>query len=377
MRTGIAAIIIATALLATLNGGALATQIIVPGDMISITVTNEPEFTRTVIVDSSGNISLQKAGPVILAGLSITEAASTVAAALSEYVKSAQVTVSIASLAPRTATITGQVAKPGTYPVTAATTLADLIDMSGGPTREANLGRVVVTRKYGSDKLIAANLEAFKQGIDSTGNPTIAPGDSVLVPVKPIEGGSVYTVGEVLLKGPVPYRQGITVREALAAGGGPNEFADVTKVTVKRDGQPDKVVDYAKVVADDPNSNIVLEKGDSVFLPAVEITGAYTVKGEVNNPSEYLLRGVTKLTDAIKSAGGPKAKADRGKIKIARMVEGKKKTLDYSLDDIYAERAADPIIQPGDIVTVSSKGSKTSPGRLAGALIGLFLLIGG
>jgi hypothetical protein len=57
------------------------------------------------------------------------------------------------------------------------------------------------------------------------------------------------------------------------------------------------------------------------------------------------------------------------------MVEGKKKTLDYSLDDIYAERAADPIIQPEDIITVPSKGGKINPGKLAGALIGLFFLI--
>ena len=375
MRTGIAAIIIAAALLTTVDGGALAMEVIVPGDMISITVAGEPEFTRTVVVDSNGNAGLQKAGPALLAGLSPAEAASTVTAALSEYIKSAQVTVSIISAAPRTATITGQVAKPGTYAVTAATTLADLLEMAGGPMGEANLARVVVSRKYGAEKLVEVNLEAFKQGTDPAGNPAIVPGDSILVPVKPTEGGSVYAVGEVVLKGPVPYRQGITVREALAAAGGLNEFADAAKVTVKRNGQPDKIVDYGKVVAGDPNANIVMEKGDSVFLPAVEVKGGYTVKGAVNNPSEYLLRGVTKLTEAIKSAGGLKAKADRGKIKIARMVGARKKTLDYNLDDIYAERAADPIVQPGDIITVPSRGDAMSPGKLAGALVGLFFMI--
>jgi len=362
MNKTIVGAIFAAILFIAAVGAAHAVEIIIPGDMITITVAGEPEFTRTVIVDSAGTINLPKAGYVQVAGLSLGESASAIAGALANYLKGAQVTVSIVSTAPKTVAILGQVAKPGTYIIQATTTLADLIQMAGGPTESANLARVVITRKYGKEKLLAANLDAFNQGSDPMGNPLLVPGDSIVVPVKPVEGGSIYMVGEVVLKGPVPYREGMTIREALAAAGGPTEFADLGKVTVRRQNQPDKVTEYAQVVAGDAAANIVLERGDSVFLPTLELKGSYTVKGAVKSPGDQILRGIMKLTDVITATGGLKEKADSTKIKITRKVGGKKQTLNCDLTNIDAGRAENPIVQPGDVITVPSSGKSISPG---------------
>lgn len=363
------------ALMVTIAVTAMAAEIIVPGDMISIVVAGEPEFTRTVIVGSDGSVGLGKAGQVALAGLTPVDAAGKVAGALSEYVKSAQVTVSIVTPAPRTAVITGQVAKPGPYAVTTTTRLKDLLEMAGGPTADADLSRVVVTRKYGKAGLISADLAGFQKGTDPEGNPEIGPDDSVLVPARVMEGGSVYAVGEVRLKGPVSFREGITVRDVLAAAGGPTENGDVTKITISRQGQPDKVVDYDMVLAGDPAANLTLQKGDSVFVPTAETKGSYVVRGAVNAPGAREVRGVTRLTDAIAAAGGVTSKADTNRVKITSGTGKKKQTTDHNLEEIKAGRAPDPGIGPGDVVDVPRKGTTSSPSRLALALVGMFLLI--
>ena len=355
--------------------GASAAEIIIPGDMISVVVAGEPAFSRTVVADSAGTVALGKAVSVEVAGLSLTDAAAKVASALGEYVKSAQVTVTILSAVPRTAGISGQVAKPQTYAVMSQTTLSDLIQMAGGPTEGADLARIVITRRFPAAGVISVNLEAFRQNADPTGNPPILPNDAVLIPAKPTEGGSVYVTGEAALKGPVPYREGMTIRDVLAAAGGPTKVADTARVTLKRQGEPDRALDYAAVTAGDPNANLTLHLGDSVFLPALELTGGYTVRGEVNRRGEYILRGVTKLTDALEAAGGLKKKAASDRIKIIRYVEGKKSAVEYNLEEISAERSANPVIQPGDVVSVPREGHSIGTTKLAGVLIGLYFLL--
>ncbi len=350
-----------------------AKEIIVAGDLLNIAVVGEPTYTRNVIVDSNGMINLYKAGPLEVAGLSPSEAASAAAGALAQFLASPQVAVTIISAAPRTASINGQVANPGSYAVTSESRLSDLIEMSGGVLASANLERIIINRRYGKEKLLAVKFDPSSVG---ESNPEIYPGDAVLVPIKPdAGGGSIYVVGEVRIKGPVAFREGITVREALAAAGGPTELADLTKVTIRREGQPERIFDFAKIQGGDPSSNITLEKGDSIYIPALELTGGYRVKGAVNNPGEFVLKGVTTLTQAINAAGGLKDRAIAQKVKIIRTESDKKQEIVFNIDDINAGRTVDPPIQPGDVIDVPSKSGGFSPGKIAGILAGIFFLL--
>jgi len=81
----------------------------------------------------------------------------------------------------RVVTITGEVQNPGQYTLVPGKNdrLQDLIKMAGGPTKQANLKKVHITRVEGGKR---PRLVVDATQIDPTNNPTLRRGDSVHVP---------------------------------------------------------------------------------------------------------------------------------------------------------------------------------------------------
>ena len=64
-----------------------------------------------------------------------------------QLLRDPSVVVQVKAYNSRRITIMGQVAKPGTYPFSAGTTLLQALSQAGGPTGIANLDRVNLTRR--------------------------------------------------------------------------------------------------------------------------------------------------------------------------------------------------------------------------------------
>jgi polysaccharide export outer membrane protein len=101
---------------------------------------------------------------------------------LSFYVVSAQVTVSVVDIRSRQVYVTGQVGKPGGYPLIAPTTVLQLIAQAGGLNTFANRKGILILRGTKGDiqrlkfNYINAVRGDVKQNID------LQPGDTVIVP---------------------------------------------------------------------------------------------------------------------------------------------------------------------------------------------------
>ncbi len=76
----------------------------------------------------------------------------------------------------------------------------------------------------------------------------------------------------------------------------------------------------------------------------------YFVRGEVKNPGNYPLIGDRTLLQAITSAGGYTDYAKMSKVEILR--ENSTKPLIFNCKKIAKRQIKDPLIQPGDIITV-------------------------
>lgn len=152
-----------------------------PDDVISVDVFQIPDLSRTVQVDSEGNVLLPLLGSVPAAGRSIGQLSQQIAAAYGDkYVRDPKVTVSVKESASQKVTVNGAVVQPGIYPISSRTTLMQAIAMAKGPDMKFASDRVAVFRTVGQRRTEATfDLGDIRDG--RTQDPQIQAGDIVVV----------------------------------------------------------------------------------------------------------------------------------------------------------------------------------------------------
>jgi polysaccharide export outer membrane protein len=139
-----------------------------PLDLIEITVFQVPDLSRTVRVNSQGQISLPLIGVVQAGGLTIQQLEAELGKKLSEkYLQNPQVTAFVKEFTSQRVTLEGAVAKPGIYPLTGRTTLLQAIALGGGLDKLADPRGVVIFRQIGGKKMGAVfDIRGIRAGKD-------------------------------------------------------------------------------------------------------------------------------------------------------------------------------------------------------------------
>jgi polysaccharide export outer membrane protein len=101
-------------------------------DRLTINVWNESEISRSLPVRSDGRISLPLVGEVQAAGRTPLQLEQDIAGKLQAYITKPEVTVIVEQINSQKFNMLGQVAKPGSYPLTSPTTILDAIAAAGG-----------------------------------------------------------------------------------------------------------------------------------------------------------------------------------------------------------------------------------------------------
>ena len=155
--------------------------VIGPGDVLSIVFWRDKEMSSQVIVRPDGKITLPLLNEVQAAGLTPADLRARLTAESKRFFETANVTVVVQQINSLKVFITGQVAKPGPYPLIAPTTVLQLISTAGGLKDFADSKSIMIVRRDGQQtssflfnyKEIGRNL---KQDIE------LRPGDTVVVP---------------------------------------------------------------------------------------------------------------------------------------------------------------------------------------------------
>jgi polysaccharide export outer membrane protein len=85
-----------------------------------------------------------------------------------------------------------------------------------------------------------------------------------------------------------------------------------------------------------------------------------TVSGEVKTPHVLPDDGNTTLSQAIANSGGMSELANGERVHIARSKDQHVQDEIFSLDDVQAGKATDPLLKGGDIVVVEQSGTKVA-----------------
>jgi polysaccharide export outer membrane protein len=153
-------------------------------DVLAISVWKEPDLTKSVPVRSDGKISLPLVGEMQAAGKTPVQLERDIAEKLKNFITAPEVTVIVQQVLSRKFNVLGQVAKPGAYPLTAATTIVDAIAIAGGLRDFAKKTGIYVLRKDsdGREERLKFNYKDFLKGKNTGQNVKVEPNDTIIIP---------------------------------------------------------------------------------------------------------------------------------------------------------------------------------------------------
>ena len=269
-----------------------------PGDLIEVTIFENPDLSGRYRVDQNGDVSLSLVGHVHVAGSTADEAGTAIE---KRYVEdqillpaSAQANVFIAEYATQGITVSGEVKAPGVYPALGVRKLHDLIVAAGGVLQTAS-SKVIITRNDDSEHPVTVdyNPEALKPVIPDI---QIFPGDSILVP----RAGIVYIVGNVARSGGfvLDGRDQLTVEEALALAGGGNHSPDLKHVQLVRtleDGRKEAITIPVNLILKGRAPDVALKDGDILYVPTnnVRLLSLQAINDMVSLGTSFVLYRAT------------------------------------------------------------------------------------
>lgn len=155
------------------------TYVIGAEDIISVRVWREPDFTAPYGVRPDGKITIPLVGDLQAAGLTPQRLSEQLEQALSEYINKPDVTVTIQQVNSKKFFLTGEVNRPGEYPLVTPTRIFDALSNAGGFRDFANKKKIILIR--GAERY-RFNYQDVLRGKNLGQNIFLENGDTVVVP---------------------------------------------------------------------------------------------------------------------------------------------------------------------------------------------------
>lgn len=234
--------------------GASSAYVLGRDDVIEVSLLGRPDFGGRARVQADGTIQLQFIGKIPAADRTTAELAETVRKALQAggFYSDPVPVIEVVGYASRYVTVLGAVSSPGLVPINRPYRMSDVLARVGG-VRDGGADYLVVTSASGEEKRFA--IRDLATGT-AENDPAVRPGDKIFIPL----ADTFYIYGQVNSPGQFSLSSNMTVRMAVARGGGLTESGSDKKISVTRKGEK------VKVKLDDPiQPGDVLVVGERLF----------------------------------------------------------------------------------------------------------------
>jgi polysaccharide export outer membrane protein len=159
--------------------------IIGDGDILYISVWENPDLSQEAIVRPDGKISFPLIDEVLAQGKTISELDKEISTRLKEYIRIPDVSISLKRMGGSKVVILGQVEAPGVYSLTGRRTVLEAISLAGGFTADSVASSVIVIKgSLSNPKAERINLNQAIHKPDSQQNIVLESEDVVFVPKK-------------------------------------------------------------------------------------------------------------------------------------------------------------------------------------------------
>ncbi len=276
-----------------------------PGDEIQVTIWGVIDGDLRLTVDRAGRVVIPRVGPVLLAGVRYGDLNEVIRARISQVFKNFQVSAALGKLRSIRVYVTGYAARPGSYTVSSLATVANVINLAGGPSPAGSIRRIEL-RRGGRPVSTFDYYDLILKGDQSSDR--VLQADDV-VHITPA-GAQVAILGSVNKPAILELHPGETAEDVIAMAGGFSPVADSRRLELQRLSERN---DRRSVELQLPEGGKTPASNGDIFraysaigsaLPQHKQYKRVHVEGEVAKPGYYLLPPSSVLGDAIRSAGG-------------------------------------------------------------------------
>jgi protein involved in polysaccharide export with SLBB domain len=236
--------------------------IIRSGDVLDIVVQAHPEFSGRFSVGENGTIEYPLMADQVIVNITTSELMNDLTLRLAKHIDNPLVVISVVEKPEIVVFVLGQVKMPGPIKTYLGATLQEVLQLAGGPLPLADLQKVKIVHKNGSNETADFfDLKAFLQNGNIDNMPRLKPDDTVILLLQ--KGGrKVKAIGAVNKPGFFDIEEDITVFELIYMAGGPGERADLSHVRriYDRDG---------KTMEEIVNVQSYIDKGEMNSVPKV------------------------------------------------------------------------------------------------------------
>ena len=345
----------------TINVPTPESYIINTGDELLVEVWGAAESSTTQKVDNQGNIILPMVGKVHVGGLNFVEAKARINTALRKiyagisapegsYAK-VYTGVSIANIRTVKVNIIGEVEAPGTYSLSALSTVINALYASGGPTENGSFRNIQVVR--GGKTIAHLDIYNFLLKGSQEGNINLNDQDVIIVP--PYKN-QVEVIGFVKREGLYEVKEGEKLSSLVDYFGGfkSNAYKDIMVV--------ERIVGAKREVKEVPFSDagkFAMQGGDKLLVHRLSdiYHNRISITGAVYQPGNYAYSEGMTVLDLIDKAAGVREEAYLNRAILFRSIDRvDKQSLNFSLKDLL-EKKQTIALQPNDSLHIYGRDS--------------------
>lgn len=240
-----------------------------PADLLHVKVLEAPELEQSARVTDAGTFPLIIGGSVNVVGLTPSGAAEAIAQALESghYLLSPHVSVTLEQTTTQNVTLSGDLQRPGVYPLPTPRPILDVIAAGGGLSVSADR-RITIERHDTKERI--EYFVSNKSGTALDNNKLlIYPGDTIFVPRASI----VYVLGDVGRPGGYTMTTNdgkLSVLQVVSQAGGTAHNAVPAKSRLIREREDGTYVELPlplSAMQEGKTSDMQLQGGDIVYVP--------------------------------------------------------------------------------------------------------------
>lgn len=342
-----------------------------PGDGLALILTGDVEIAHQLTVTREGFIAIPQVGQIYVANLTLSQLEDLLFIRLGRVYSGVRRTpgatthfhLTVSRLRTVQVYVTGEVARPGSFQISAAGTALTALYAAGGPGLNGSFRRIEIRR--GGQLLDSLDLYDYLLRGDNSHDARLENGDVVFVPPRL---NQVKIAGEVVRPAIYELRPGETLRELLQASGGFGARALRARVQIDRilaplerapGGRDRVVIDLASnQFVDGVGPPFPMLPGDSVtvFQVSERRREMIHVQGNVWTPGDLGWTPGMHLSDAILLAGGPKPDVYLDQILITRLQsDSTRLQLRSSFRDSTGSISNDLLLLEDDEITVYAR----------------------
>ena len=340
----------------SLNQATPKNYILGPGDLIYVDIYGESEKYYEATVNPDGFVLLDNIGPVSVSGKSIEEATGIIKNRVSRFYPGLSgsnprtfLQVTLGNVKTIKVHILGEVRLPGTFTLSAFSTVFNALYAAGGPNENGTLRAIKLMR---NNKQIA-EIDVYDLLIKGTANLDVQLQDQDVLLVQPFLARAKIK-GEV--KRPLTFelKPQDNLEDLIRFAGGFTDFAFQDRISISRiTGNQRSVSD----VFQNQFGMFILKGGDEVQVGRIldRYSNRVQIKGAVFRQGTFALTEGLTLSQLIKNAEGLKGDAYTQRASILRTKQDlSSEVIEVNLKAILEGSAPDIRLQREDVVRISS-----------------------